>query len=160
MDVARKAAQHTALRSVAKGGVKYVLRVAAKSVPFWLRWGMARGQAARHVRRLVRGTAIVWPEAGRALSIGRDHPCPGPGQVLVRACASAVSPGTERAFFLRSPNTSATFPSFPGYSMAGEVVAAGDGAGFRPGELVALAAPHASLAVAEANAVHRVPDGI
>src|SRR3954466_8913252 len=145
MDLARKAAQHPAFRSVAKGGGKYVLRGDTKSVPFWLRWGMARGQAARHLRGLVRGTAIVWPEAGRALSIGRDHPFPGRGQVLVRACASAVSPGTERAFFLRSPNTSATFPSFPGYSMAGEVVAAGEGAGIRAGDLVALAAPHASL---------------
>jgi 2-desacetyl-2-hydroxyethyl bacteriochlorophyllide A dehydrogenase len=108
----------------------------------------------------VRGTAIVWPESGRAITIGRDLPRPVRGQVLIRTTVSAVSPGTERAFFLRMRNTTATFPSFPGYSMAGEVVAASRGLGFRRGDMVAAPASHASIAVVDADQVYPVPDGV
>ena len=160
MTPARRALENPAMRSVARTGVKYALGGDTESVPYWLRWGLARAQAARRMRRLVRGTAIVWPEPGRALAMGRDLPTPGGGQVLIRAEASAVSPGTERAFFLRSRNTSATFPYFPGYSLAGEVVSATGEPPVRVGERVAAAAPHASLALVEASQVYRVPPGV
>jgi 2-desacetyl-2-hydroxyethyl bacteriochlorophyllide A dehydrogenase len=160
MSLSSKARQNPVVRSLAFGVVKHVMGGEKKAVPFWLRWGMARAQAAPRMRRLVRGTAVVWPEPGRAFTIGRDFPTPGRGQVLIRASASAISPGTEKAFFLRSPNTSPTFPHFPGYSMAGEVVAFSKELPFQTGDLVAAAAPHASLAVVNASQVYPVPNGI
>ena len=160
MALSRKALQNPVVRSFALAVVKYVLGGNKKAVPFWLRWGMARAQAARRMSGLVRGTAIVWPEPGRAFTIRRDLPTPGRGQVLILARSSALSPGTERAFFLRARNTSATFPSFPGYSMAGEVVSVSKELSFQTGDVVAVAAPHASLAVVNARQVHPVPHGI
>ncbi len=160
MAATSKALQNPTVRKVAKFGIVHVLHGDSKSAPFWMRWGLARAQAARHMRRLVRGTAVVWPESGRAITIGRDVPRPGPGQVLVRTIASTVSPGTERAFFLRMRNTTASFPSFPGYSMAGEVVAAGKELALEPGDIVAAAASHASLAVLDGDQVYPVPDGV
>jgi 2-desacetyl-2-hydroxyethyl bacteriochlorophyllide A dehydrogenase len=148
------------VRSVARAVVKHVMRGDKESAPFWLRWGMVRAQAARRMKGLIRGTAVVWPEPGRAFTIRRDLPKPGRGQLLVLAKASAISPGTERAFFLRSPNTSATFPFFPGYSMAGEVVAASREVPFRSGDIVAVAAPHASLVVVNASQAYSVPRGV
>lgn len=148
------------VRKVARLGIKHVLRSDTKSAPYWLRWGMARAQGAARRRRLVRATAVVWPESGRAIAIGRDMAKPGRGQVLIRTTASAVSPGTERAFFLRLPNTTPTFPSFPGYSLVGEVVSSSKELPFSEGDLVAAAASHASLAVVDGNQVHPVPAGM
>jgi len=158
--MASKALQNPMVRNVARLGIKHVLRSDTKSAPYWLRWGMARAQAARRMKGLVRATAIVWPESGRAIAIGRDFAKPARGQVLIRSSASAVSPGTERAFFLRLPNTTPSFPSFPGYSLVGEVVSSSKELPFRQGDLVAAAAAHASVAVVDGDQVHPVPAGI
>jgi 2-desacetyl-2-hydroxyethyl bacteriochlorophyllide A dehydrogenase len=160
MAATSKALQNPTVRKVAKFGIVHVLRGDSKSAPFWMRWGLARAQAARHMKRLVRGTAVVWPESGRAITIGRDMPRPATGQVLIRTSVSAVSPGTERAFFLRMRHTSPSFPSFPGYSLAGEVVAASAGLPYRPGDLVAAPASHASLVLVDAGQVYPVPAGV
>jgi len=113
------------------------------------------------LRGLVRGTIIAWPYAGRALAIGQDVARPYRRRVLVRVDVSAISPGTERAFFMRMPNAMTKFPYFPGYSAAGEVVAVGRGVRrFRPGDRVALAAEHGSIAVADESSVHAVPEGV
>ncbi len=160
MALSKQALQNPMVRNVARAVVKNVLRSDAKSVQFWLRWGMTRARAAPRMKGLVRGTAIAWPEPGRAFTVHQDLPKPGRGQVLILAKASAVSPGTERAFFVRARNTSPTFPFFPGYSLAGEVIAAGKGLPFRSGDTVAVAASHASLAMVNADLVHPVPDGV
>jgi 2-desacetyl-2-hydroxyethyl bacteriochlorophyllide A dehydrogenase len=130
-------------------------------VPFVVRWGTARAQALRSGRGLVRGTVIVWPQAGRVSTIGRDFARPRRGEVLVRVTASAISPGTERAFYLSLPNAAASFPSFPGYSLAGTIVEVGKGVSrLKPGDHVALAAPHGSVAVAKAAEVFPIPEGV
>jgi (R,R)-butanediol dehydrogenase/meso-butanediol dehydrogenase/diacetyl reductase len=160
MATTSKALQNPTVRKVAKFGIVHVLRGDSKSAPFWMRWGLARAQAARHMKRLVRGTAVVWPESGRAITIGRDLPRPASGQVLIRTLVSAVSPGTERAFFLRMRHTSSSFPSFPGYSLVGEVISAGSDVPYRPGDVVAAPASHASLVLVDADQVYPVPAGV
>lgn len=123
-----------------------------------VRWSRTRARGLLRRRGIVRGTAIVWPEFGRAWAIGQDIARPARGQVLVRVVASAVSPGTERAFFARLPNAVVNFPQFPGYSAAGEVVEVGRGVKrFRPKDRVALTAPHASVAVAMESEIFAVP---
>lgn len=84
-----------------------------------------------------------------------DLPEPGPNQVVVRAEATAVSPGTELAVFtgthqwLRDPNMPDwKFPFRPGYSAAGRVVAVGSAvSGCEPGTRVSYPGNHASAEV-------------
>lgn len=128
------------------------------ALPLLLRWGSARGDALLRRRGLVRGTVIAWPYAGRAWTVSQDVVWPGRGEVLVQILASVVSPGTERAFFTKMPNAATKFPFFPGYSAAGEVVAVGKKVSrFRPGDRVALAAEHGSLALAREEQIVAVP---
>jgi len=129
----------------------------AAVLPFVMRWGRARAKALLRRRGLVRATTIACPQSGRVWAIGSDHARPSNGEVLVRVAVSAISPGTERAFFKRLPNARPPFPYFPGYSVAGEVVEAGRGSRHRPGDRVALAAPHGSAAVAPDSQVYSIP---
>ncbi len=129
----------------------------AQVLPFALRWGKARARALMPPRGLVRGTMIVCPRPGRVWAMELDRPMPAAREVLVRVAVSAISPGTERAFFRHQPNARPTYPYFPGYSLAGEVVVAGRESQFRPGDRVAIAAPHASVAVAPDAQLYRVP---
>jgi len=58
---------------------------------------------------------------------------PGPGEILVKAIYTTVSPGTEiRTLNVAGPQE----PFVPGYAAVGEVVAAGPGAGIEPGQHV------------------------
>jgi L-iditol 2-dehydrogenase len=129
----------------------------ASVLPFVLRWGKARVKALARRRGLVRGTVLVCPSPGRLWAVAHDIPLPGPRELLVRAEASVISPGTERAFFTRLPNAMPTYPYFPGYSLAGEVVVAGRRSRYRTGDRVALAAPHASLALVPESHVFLIP---
>jgi 2-desacetyl-2-hydroxyethyl bacteriochlorophyllide A dehydrogenase len=62
-------------------------------------------------------------------------PDPAPGQVMVEALYTAVSPGTEmRCLAGRQPGV--TFPFVPGYSMAGRIAARGAGVTLAEGTLV------------------------
>lgn len=74
----------------------------------------------------------------------------GPGEALVRARATLISPGTEGAAFvgLRAPGQAALspYPKRVGYVSVGEVVAAGAEAGVAEGELVYTMSGHASAA--------------
>lgn len=86
---------------------------------------------------------------------------PGAGDVLVKSHVTLISPGTERAFFLALPNTNATYPLVPGYSMIGEVLAVGpDVERFRIGDRVACTAHHASHEIVPAASCQPVPDNI
>lgn len=111
----------------------------------WARWAISRTNALAERRRLYRRTNVEWDMPGHARLVYSDILGPGPGEVLVRTIASAVSPGTERAGF-RSETKTAKFPALPGYSLSGEVVALGRGVrGIDQGDLVATQGPHASL---------------
>jgi NADPH2:quinone reductase len=88
-------------------------------------------------------------------------PVPGPGQLLVRVHAAAVNfPDVlliAGKYQLRIP-----VPFTPGSELAGEVVAAGDGARFRPGERVfgsVLTGAFAERALLDSDSASAIPDG-
>jgi NADPH2:quinone reductase len=88
-------------------------------------------------------------------------PVPGPGQLLVRVHAAAVNfPDVlliAGKYQLRIP-----VPFIPGSELAGEVVAAGDGARFRPGERVfgsVLTGAFAERALLDSDSASAIPDG-
>jgi len=86
---------------------------------------------------------------------------PAADEVLVATRASLVSPGTERAFYLALPNTNATYPLYPGYSVVGEVIAAGSSVTrFSVGERVACPVTHSSHVIAKADKCLPLPDGL
>ncbi len=99
---------------------------------------------------------------GRAELRARPVVHAGPGEVTVELEASAVSPGTERAQWLRLPNAQPLLPFVPGYAGAGRVLAVGDDvAGLAPGDRVAvLRARHASAVTVPAGWAVPVPGGV
>lgn len=62
-------------------------------------------------------------------------PQPGPGEALVETAFSVVSSGTELRC-LAGKQTGAVFPFIPGYSLAGTVIAVGEGTTIPPGTRV------------------------
>ena len=125
----------------------------------WARWALTRAQALGGVRGLIRAEAVEWDSVSHARLVPVEMAGPRRGQVLVKTLVSAVSPGTERAFFRGDANASTTFPVYPGYSIAATVLDA-PGTAFEPGHLVAAEAAHASAAVVDADHVFAVPDGV
>lgn len=124
-------------------------------------WARARREGLVRIRGLVRGTAVCWLWPGKCWPLARDVPRPGPGEVLVRTVASAVSPGTERAFYASWPNARAPFPQIPGYSLAGEVVEVGEGVpDLRRGDRVAGSGPHSSVVLFSSDQLYLLPDGM
>jgi len=132
----------------------------AKREAWW--WFRARSQALRNRTPLVSGRAVVWTAPGLAELVPIEVPRPSDGYVAVEVLASVISSGTERAQYLRLPNTSVKFPHQPGYSAAGIVLDAGaDVSHVQPGDRVAVRnVPHASVVTASASSVYRVPLGV
>ena len=86
---------------------------------------------------------------------------PGPGEVLIETLASGVSPGTEIANFAVLPNTSPVFPSCPGYSAIGRILAVGRGvSGLAVGDRVATQTPHSSIAISTASSATKIPEAL
>jgi NADPH:quinone reductase len=89
-------------------------------------------------------------------------PTPGPGQLLVRVHAAAVN-FPDVLLIAGKYQVKIPVPFTPGSELAGEVVAAGDGASFGPGDRVFGATPtgaFAELALLDAHQVSAVPDGV
>lgn len=80
--------------------------------------------------------------------------------VLVRAEASCISPGTERAVLCGLPGARRPFPYVPGYSTAGVVVRPGRDSGFKDGDRVVGRMPHASHGVMMPGSLFRVPASV
>ncbi|HMO72991.1 MAG TPA: chlorophyll synthesis pathway protein BchC [Paracoccaceae bacterium] len=84
-------------------------------------------------------TTAVILSGPRALALGdltlND---PGPADLVVEIRHSGISTGTEKLFWSGTmpPFPGMGYPLVPGYEAAGEVVAAGPGSGFRPGDHV------------------------
>jgi len=88
---------------------------------------------------------------------------PGPGQVLVRADKTLISPGTERAGLLQLPNTKAAdkVPYVGGDCWAGVVEQVGEAVtGFAPGDRVAGQLRHQELQLARAELLTPIPDNV
>jgi NADPH2:quinone reductase len=107
----------------------------------------------------MKSIGVIFPEPGRACLESFDLPDPGPGQVLLEAEFSSLSPGTERGLM-----TAASFRPFPiniGYSFAGRVVAAGRGADrFKVGDAVVTTGRHASFILADERFCTPAPEGV
>jgi NADPH:quinone reductase len=89
-------------------------------------------------------------------------PTPGPGQLLVRVRAAAVN-FPDVLLIAGKYQIKIPVPFTPGSELAGEVVAVGDGAAFRPGDRVFGATPtgaFAELALLDAHQVSAVPNDI
>ena len=142
-----------------RGHSPAMLRDAARELAWWK---SARVEAMRRRRPLVEGRAIVWAEPGRVELTPVEVPLAAHGEVTVLTAASIVSPGTERAYYLRLPNARPTFPYFPGYSLAGTAVAVGPGVRHvAEGDAVAaIRVRHASVSTVRGDRVFRVPDGV
>ena len=86
-------------------------------------------------------------------------------EVLLRTACSVISPGTELAGYagdqtlFPGPNS---YPVYPGYAAVGEVLAAGEAASVRQGDLVLAHTPHQSLTRFDSRerVCVRVPDGV
>jgi predicted dehydrogenase/NADPH:quinone reductase-like Zn-dependent oxidoreductase len=124
-------------------------------------WVWARAQAARNRRGLRSAWAVGWTSSGYGELLPVEVPRPGRGRVTVATHTSAVSPGTERARYLRLPNASMGL-GMPGNSASGVVLEAGPGvSGLAPGDPVAAAgARHASISTVEASRVYPIPAGV
>ncbi|MCY3833539.1 MAG: zinc-binding alcohol dehydrogenase [Chloroflexi bacterium] len=106
----------------------------------------------------MRGQRAVVSAAGQVDLEWYDPPPPGPGQVLLRALSSLISPGTERAFFLNLANTNPEYPYFPGYSFVGEVIAVGDAVySLTTGDRVVCRAAHQTYALVDGGVCAPVP---
>ncbi len=99
-------------------------------------------------------TSVVFPEPGRVEleEVIVDLGGLGAHEVVVQACRSVISPGTELANFrgdslggLLPPAPRPHQPFHPGYAMAGTVLAAGSDSGFVVGTRVLSHTPHQSL---------------
>jgi 2-desacetyl-2-hydroxyethyl bacteriochlorophyllide A dehydrogenase len=125
-------------------------------------WAKTRRLWVQSGRRTVVGRAVVVTSPGRAQLRPIERALAGPGEITVEVLASAVSPGTERAEWLRLPNLQRPFPYTPGYSGAGRVISCGDGPDMvEPGTVVAVARmPHASVATMPAAYACVVPEGV
>lgn len=92
---------------------------------------------------------------------------PGPGQVLIESELTLISTGTElTALTGEFPKPSAwssyvRYPFIPGYTCIGRVLKIGSGVlDFKIGDRVAATTPHAKHALARAEDLVKVPDGV
>ncbi len=76
---------------------------------------------------MMTGHYIVFESIGNAVLKPFEVPEPGPGEVLTQSDYSVISAGTERANLMNLPNTSGSFPYYPGYCGIGRIIAAGEG---------------------------------
>jgi 2-desacetyl-2-hydroxyethyl bacteriochlorophyllide A dehydrogenase len=81
---------------------------------------------------IMKTTALLAVGVDRVELVETRIPDPGPGQVVVEALLTAVSPGTEmRCLAGKQPGTA--FPFIPGYSMVGRIAARGEGVSLAEG---------------------------
>jgi 2-desacetyl-2-hydroxyethyl bacteriochlorophyllide A dehydrogenase len=130
--------------------------------------GIARGSVRDWARARLRrdgwrgsfaGLGVVVARPGRAELVPIEVRLAGRGEVTVEVLVSAISPGTERAQWLRLPHAQPALPFRPGYSGVGRVLAVGDDVTtLSKGDLVAIPrTPHASVATVPASWAVRVP---
>ncbi len=104
------------------------------------------------------GKRVFVTAAGQVTLEAFEPPQPGAGQVLLRALATLISPGTERAYYLNLDNTNPGYPLYPGCSFVGEVIARGaEMTQLTVGDRVVCPATHASHALVDASICLRVP---
>lgn len=115
----------------------------------------------------MQATTIVFPEKGKVAVHEEAVLPPGPGEVLCAAQKSLISIGTEtyclRGIFDADTNWASwvKFPFRPGYSMAAQVIAVGEGVTtLQEGDRVTGWVVHCSHFKARPENLQRIPDGV
>ena len=104
---------------------------------------------------------VLFLERGVAGVRPCEMPSAGPGELVIRALVSLISPGTERAFLLGLANTPDHYPQKTGYSHIGEVVEVGAGVeGWAVGDRVASRANHRLFVSMPVSNCNRIPTGL
>jgi len=103
-------------------------------------------------------TKYAVAEEGKVALKEKELPKPGPGELLLEAEYSTMSPGTEKALMA---GFIVPLPQNIGYSMAARVIEVGEGvAGFKKGDPVVTTGEHAQYLVMDAMNVTPAPEGI
>jgi 2-desacetyl-2-hydroxyethyl bacteriochlorophyllide A dehydrogenase len=106
-------------------------------------------------------TKLLFPGISDVVLEKRAILGPGRDEVLIRTLFTAVSPGTERSYFLDLPNFHQERPYVPGYSGAGVVIKlARKISGIKKGDLVAGILKHSTVNVIIDDELVRVPAGV
>lgn len=107
----------------------------------------------------MKSIGVVFPRPGETVLEPFELGKPGPGQVLIQAAYSSLSPGTERG--LMSPEGFMPFPVTVGYSLAGTVAAVGPAVErLRVGDAVVTTGRHGSFILADERFCTPVPAGV
>jgi NADPH2:quinone reductase len=107
----------------------------------------------------MKSLGVVFPEPNRVVLETFDLPEPGPGEVVLEAACSTLSPGTE--YNLLVGKSRQTYPIKIGYSFAGRVKQLGPGVDrLTVGQPVVTTGRHASHILADARFVTPVPEGV
>jgi threonine dehydrogenase-like Zn-dependent dehydrogenase len=118
-----------------------------------------RGLASRRAVR--RGHRVAFLDFEIAHLEDFEYLGPASHEVQVAAHRSTVSPGTESAVLCGLPGARRSFPYFPGYSLAGDVVAVGSKVkNLTVGDRVAGRIRHVSGDSVSENLVFRIPEGV
>ncbi len=105
----------------------------------------------------MRGQRVIWPERAKVDIETFELPAIKDDEVLIATECTLISPGTERAFLLSLPNARGGYPSRPGYSNIGKVVAVGKNvSGYAVGDRVATTQGHTSHFVASPSRLLKV----
>ena len=97
-------------------------------------------------------------EYGKVVLKEKSLPKPGPGQLLLEAQYSAISPGTEHTLMSEKI---LPLPQGIGYSMVARVVETGDGVvDYKVGDMIAATGQHANYLILDERIVSPVPEGI
>ena len=110
---------------------------------------------------------IVFAETGKVEVRREAVPELKPNEILIKTARTLISTGTEGIVLngLFEPGTHwhswARFPFMPGYSLAGRIIAMGsEVTGLAEGQRVAARSGHREVAIAPAQRVCPIPDGI
>jgi bacteriochlorophyllide a dehydrogenase len=118
----------------------------------------------------MKAKAIVFTGVNKVELQAVEIPEPGPGEVLLEALYTLVSPGTELRC-LAGKQEGASFPFIPGYSFSGRVIACGKGTtipedtvvycdGTKKSEINRLWGGHISHAIQPERDVYPLPEGM
>jgi 2-desacetyl-2-hydroxyethyl bacteriochlorophyllide A dehydrogenase len=110
---------------------------------------------------MLTGKRVVFVEKGAVKVEDFQVKEPGPKEVLVKSVSTLISSGTEGAFLMALPNTSQTFPQYPGYSNAGMIESVGSEVKWLSrGERVVSWSNHASHAITVAEGLFKIPESL
>ena len=106
-------------------------------------------------------TCAILPEPGTVRMESFELPRLAHDEVLVKTTKTLISPGTERALFLRLPGLEVQYPKEVGYCHVGKIIGIGDDVrGLKVGDRVASKSRHASHVIAKASQCHKIEDSL